>query len=85
MGCPETIESEVEKQQNIANINPDLLYVYDDISWLWKWGYTKPDGTSFRTVEVPYRPTTWVVSAITLNKEKGIAISEEPFRVCKIV
>ncbi|CAD5122913.1 DgyrCDS11313 [Dimorphilus gyrociliatus] len=80
MGCPDPTESAVEKLQNIEMLHPELLYTYDDTSWLWKWNFTKPDGSSFTIAEVPHRPTTWLVSAITMSKEHGLAFVEEPFR-----
>lgn len=81
MGCPSEDDYTPKRPQSIESLYPELLYNYDETSWLWNWHYTKPDGSSFLKVNVPYRPTTWLVGAITLSKERGLAIVEKPVRV----
>ncbi|CAD5112021.1 DgyrCDS1271 [Dimorphilus gyrociliatus] len=80
MGCPSEDDYTPKRPQNIESLYPVLIYNYEETSWLWSWHYTKPDGSSFEVVKVPYRPTTWLVSALTLSKEHGLAIVENPVR-----
>ncbi len=49
--------------------------------WLWRGQFTKPDGRLDLHVPVPKEPMSWLISAFSVSRNKGLGVTRKPTRV----
>ncbi|CAH1784985.1 unnamed protein product [Owenia fusiformis] len=57
---------------------------YEHVSWMWNTDYTKPSGQSFSLAPPPMQPFTYVLSALSVSRDKGLGVTQTPINLVDV-